>query len=271
MSIITDGSGSNTVIGTPESDIIDGANGNDTIYAYAGNDTVVGGNGNDTLYGGDGNDTLYGGQLTGNAGGDDTIVGGMGDDVMTGGGGIDTFVFNFVVTEHREQVLTTLQFRDGNTPANPADAVAWTNYLNQLATWRADLTVLHGTDLSNTKDESVTLTTSTKKVAPGVITGFQTFDKDYSYLADVSSVSVTVTGEGNDRILDWGARTAGNDMLKLAGLSNVATDINYYGNFVSVDALVDNQTVITIGDSSITLVGIDTTMAALVADGFVSF
>jgi Ca2+-binding RTX toxin-like protein len=54
------GSGSDTVRGSAQPNVIETGYGDDTVYAGAGNDTVRGGSGNDSLYGEDGADTVYG-------------------------------------------------------------------------------------------------------------------------------------------------------------------------------------------------------------------
>ncbi len=284
MASIFGGDEDSILTGTAEYDLIYGGRKNDTIYGYAGPDTLLGGDGygSDTLYGGDGNDSLHGGgfaQSVYDYDGFDTIYGGMGDDKMTG----DKFVFNFVVSEQRDQVLTTVQFRDGDTPAESASAVAWSNYLSQLASWRDALTNIHGADLSDTMDESVMLTASPRKAAKDVVTGLKTYDKDFSYMTEGSTVSTVVTGEGHDTIYYWGRQygyheqvgwgpwSTDHKTIKLSGLSGVTTDANFYGNFVSVDSVWDLQTIITIGDSSITLVGVETTMAELIAGGHITF
>jgi hypothetical protein len=250
--------GGDTYTGTDADEWIYGGNGADVINGGGGNDTIYGGNGADMINGGGGNDTIDGGN------GPDTITGGPGNDVMTGGGGGDTFVFNFTVTS--QQQLVVLQFRDGNTPANPADAVAWTNYLKQLAAWRLALESEHGEDQDDSLDESVFLTTSTKKGSPSILLGEQTFDKDFSYMANVASA--TVQADGVDQIMDWGN---GPDTLVFAGLSADSTALNYYGNFVTA-AIVGANTVIDItGGDSITLVGVNTTLEALVAGGLITF
>lgn len=77
-------------------DYLDGGRGNDhvssndgadRIYGRAGNDKLDGGDGDDKIYGGDGNDQIDGGK------GDDVLEGGADNDDMTGGGGNDTFIF----------------------------------------------------------------------------------------------------------------------------------------------------------------------------------
>lgn len=70
-----------SLIGTSDSDIVNGLAGNDILDGRDGDDQLKGGTGNDTLRGGNGNDSLDGG-----AGGDN----------MDGGDGIDTYFVNNV-------------------------------------------------------------------------------------------------------------------------------------------------------------------------------
>ena len=73
-----------TVIGTDESEQLDGTEGDDIICALGGNDIIRGLGGDDTIYGDSGNDEIRAG------GGDDSVVGGSGEDSVRGGGGVDT-------------------------------------------------------------------------------------------------------------------------------------------------------------------------------------
>lgn len=75
--------GDDTLLGTPEDDMIDALGGDDIVFGRQSNDIIVGGGGDDTLLGGDGNDILYGG-----AGGD-RLFGGNGNDILFGGDGDD--------------------------------------------------------------------------------------------------------------------------------------------------------------------------------------
>jgi Ca2+-binding RTX toxin-like protein len=94
--------GSESIIGTPNSDVIYGGNGNDTIVSfefashngwiaraayYDEADTIFGGNGKDTIITGGGNDIVFGGN------GDDLIDGGYDNDTVWGGNGADIFRF----------------------------------------------------------------------------------------------------------------------------------------------------------------------------------
>lgn len=250
-----------------------GTTGNDEIYAGNGNDNVYGGDGNDELYGENGNDKLYGeagdDQLDGGRG-DDLLVGGLGNDELTGGSGNDSFFFNFTVNSSGSWVTQTASFRDGSTPSANADAVAWNNYLNQLAAWRLEMLAQTGqTDENTDLDDTAVLTTSTKK-AGTIVLGSVAYDNDYQWQEWVGSSSVTITGEGHDTVLDW---TTGNDKLVLKGLSNDSGATNYWGNFLSSDSDVDGKTVISFGTGadagSITLIGTDMSLADLVAGGHV--
>ena len=78
------GNARNSIVGTSQSDFINGFEGNDSILGGNGNDTIEGGQGNDTVRGGNGNDTIR--DLDGN----DTISGDDGNDRLFGGNGRDT-------------------------------------------------------------------------------------------------------------------------------------------------------------------------------------
>lgn len=66
------------VIGTNNTNVIEGYYGNDEICGQSGNDTLDGLDGNDTLHGNNGNDILIG------RAGDDFLFGGNGNDVIHG-------------------------------------------------------------------------------------------------------------------------------------------------------------------------------------------
>jgi Ca2+-binding RTX toxin-like protein len=99
-----------SVIGTPQNDLLAGDSTSETLVGFSGDDTLVGNNGNDTLLGLDGNDLILGGngrdllrgwlgadrqfggpnndRVSGGPGGD-LLVGNFGSDVLKGKGGID--------------------------------------------------------------------------------------------------------------------------------------------------------------------------------------
>jgi Ca2+-binding RTX toxin-like protein len=79
------GLGANDILnGGSSNDLLCGGAGNDALNGGGGDDTLDGGADNDTLDGGDGNDTLDGGD------GNDTLTGGSGNDILRGGSGNDT-------------------------------------------------------------------------------------------------------------------------------------------------------------------------------------
>ncbi len=73
----------NFLIGTLESDFMDGRRGQDSLFGLSGDDTLKGGYGQDYLDGGADDDALDGG------GGNDLLGGGNGDDTLSGGTGWD--------------------------------------------------------------------------------------------------------------------------------------------------------------------------------------
>lgn len=82
----------NEIMGTSDSDALDGGRGADMIQALGGSDSLSGGRGGDLLIGGRGSDTLDGDRgddiLRGGAGADN-LFGGLGADILRGGGGED--------------------------------------------------------------------------------------------------------------------------------------------------------------------------------------
>ena len=80
--------GSGTLTGGANHDILNGEGGDDTLNGGGGDDTLNGEGGNDTLNGEGGDDTLNG------AGGNDTLNGAGGDDTLNGGADIDELYGN---------------------------------------------------------------------------------------------------------------------------------------------------------------------------------
>jgi serralysin len=82
--LVTQG-GSDIVLGGQDTDYIDGGDGNDRLNGNKGNDYVYGEGGNDRVNGGQGNDNLVGGA------GQDILTGDLGIDKLWGGADADTF------------------------------------------------------------------------------------------------------------------------------------------------------------------------------------
>lgn len=80
------GPGNDTLIGTENADLLDGAGGDDRIEGRGSNDHLFGGEGNDTILGENGADRLVGGA------GNDRLDGGAERDQMRGEAGDDTYV-----------------------------------------------------------------------------------------------------------------------------------------------------------------------------------
>ncbi|MDF3836227.1 calcium-binding protein [Cupriavidus basilensis] len=81
------GAGNDVMYGGDDGDYLYGQQGDDTLYGEGGDDRLWGESGNDRLYGGAGQDYLDGGE------GNDLLDGGTGNDVLAGGTGNDTYVF----------------------------------------------------------------------------------------------------------------------------------------------------------------------------------
>jgi Ca2+-binding RTX toxin-like protein len=90
--LIAGDSSSETLIGAGGDDVLSGNNGSDTLLGLEGNDVLLGGNGRDLLQGWLGADRLFGGpdgdRLKGGPD-DDLLVGNRGSDILKGKGGID--------------------------------------------------------------------------------------------------------------------------------------------------------------------------------------
>ena len=85
---INGGRGDDILSGEEGDDTINGGKGDDTINGNIGNDIITGGVGDDTIFGDSGNDTINGNI------GNDIITGGVGNDILSGDEGEDTYVFN---------------------------------------------------------------------------------------------------------------------------------------------------------------------------------
>ena len=82
----------NTIMGSPDEDILFGTNLADLIFGFEGDDIISGAKGNDCIFGGQGDDIVFGNEGNDNiSGGDgsDILKGQSGDDIVSGGNGID--------------------------------------------------------------------------------------------------------------------------------------------------------------------------------------
>jgi len=239
---------------------VNGNNTNDIIEGTSGDDVIIAGPAVAQTYT---TTNPQGKTQTHDINDNDLITGGLGDDVMSGGYGNDTFVFNFTVKKvTTEAISETFSLRDA--PGVNADFMAWQNYAKEVKAWYDQLVGQHGADES---DDAISFLAklsggSAKKAA---VYGAVDFDLTYFKAGEETLV---VEGEGYDTILDW---NNGNDTLQLAGLSNDAAADNYWGKHLTFDTVADGKTVISFNGGSITLVGVDTTMEALLAAEQVSW
>ena len=111
--------GNDFVIGSTDSEIINGNQGDDSIQGGGGNDLVLGGKGRDQIsggfgndqvngnlgedivFGGDGDDLVRGGKdadLVSGENGNDLVIGDLGIDVLAGGSGADLFALRTDIT-----------------------------------------------------------------------------------------------------------------------------------------------------------------------------
>jgi hypothetical protein len=82
----------NTIMGSPDEDILFGTNLADLIFGFEGDDIISGAKGNDCIFGGQGDDIVFGNEGNDNiSGGDgsDIIKGQSGDDILSGGNSVD--------------------------------------------------------------------------------------------------------------------------------------------------------------------------------------
>jgi hypothetical protein len=110
--------GPDTLVGSPDADVIDGKGGNDIIEGLGGNDVICGGTGDDKMYGEDGNDSLIGDA------GNDFFTGGYGADRFSGGDGTNDRV-SYSDPAHTTSVLVTIgngKSDDGSYVDGPSTA-----------------------------------------------------------------------------------------------------------------------------------------------------
>ena len=182
-SLLSGGTGNDTLTGTANADLLSGNAGNDTLNGNAGNDRLLGGAGNDTLNGGSGNDILYGG---------------AGNDTLTGGTGADTFAWTLADrgtggTPAKDAITDfdvapvgsggdTLDLRDLLVGANHVgtDPGNLSKYLDFDTTSTPGSTVIHvsstggftnGTYSAASEDETITLQNVDLRSALGLGTG----------------------------------------------------------------------------------------------------
>jgi hypothetical protein len=207
---------------------------NDTIYGSTGDDTIISGPAEPFQFGDNGNPP----------GDNDTIIQSSGDNVLTGGYGNDAFVFEINFDAKAEINYTTVHYNDGTVPLDGYYKNAngeWSSYLDGLEDWQSGMQATHGEDL-NSDTESATYSFGAGKTQQE-----RTVEYDNSWTYEDGSAFTFTTNTSNNVITDFGN---GNDSIQLNGVT--VDQFNEYGD-VSV---VDGNTVISIGDFSITLLGV---------------
>lgn len=269
------GNGQDTIYGAGGNDTLSGGNGLDTLYGGAGDDTLNGGNDTDVLYGGSGADILNG------QAGNDTLAGGKDNDILTGGNGDDTFVFRFSVTETAVSESFTGWLIANNlgsyVDANGElkDGTSQSFFSSQYTAWLSHLVEKYdiGSDTDGDGKISIGLNQNDPNGTP-IIEGLtqeglsdifadresfawtQGKATQTRYYSDSFSLEgeTTINGEGADTLNDFGT---GNDVLKLVGITQEQFLANAHASLKDADHIGALDTVITIGDSSITLLGVD--------------
>ena len=143
------------------------------------------------------------------------------------------------------------------------------NYDKQLDAWRASMENLTGqADLDGADTYSDLNFVYNSGTAKKYVEASVTLSGDASYTYRESTGTATFSGEGVDTIMDW---SQGMNKLALnGGFSATQSDANYYGNYLS-SAVVGQDTVISFNGGSITLLGVNTSLDALVSAGQVQF
>jgi hypothetical protein len=209
---------------------------NDTIYGSVGDDIIISGP-DEPLQFGD----------NGRAPGDnDTIIQSSGDNILTGGYGNDTFAFVISFENTALTTFSTIEYNDGLVPADgyyKNSNGEWSSYLDGLEKWQSEMHAMYGDDLDPEK-ESVTYSFGAGKTQHEKTVYY---DNSWTYQDSGSLNFAFSTNASSNVITDFGN---GNDSIQLIGIN--ADQFNDYGNVI----VVDGNTVISIGDFSITLIGV---------------
>ncbi|MDX2214891.1 MAG: calcium-binding protein [Oculatellaceae cyanobacterium bins.114] len=151
----------NFIIGTPNSDNLEGTDGNDIMADFGGNDVINGGKGddlvfsgagNDSLTGASGTDTLFGGEgsdrfVWNNGDGNDAIDGGVGHDISEINGATDGDTLTLTQDDQGQAILERSNLKPFTVKSDGVEGVE----VNGLAS-DDSFTV---SDLSNTNISSV--------------------------------------------------------------------------------------------------------------------
>jgi Ca2+-binding RTX toxin-like protein len=218
--------------GPPETAPISGTNNRNDLQGTDAADRILGLRGDDKLYGRDGDDLLDGGE---------------GEDRMYGGHGDDTY---FV--DDRDDRVSEERGQGTDTVETTLTSYSLGRDLENLQyTGTRDF---HGK--GNDDDNAITGGSGDDRLegrdGDDTITGGDGNDRMWG--GDDSDTFVFAQGFGNDRIYDFDADPRkGQDMLDVSELGITAAT---FADLVDID-VTSGDTVITIGDDSITLLGVN--------------
>ena len=209
-----------------------------TTVGTDGNDLIIGGQFSSVIEGGEGNDILVGGQAE-----LQTKGGNAGQYKIIQSGDIDTFVFNFTVAKTEGSVFYFRPNEDGtggDTPNSNANVQSWTNYLDQLDTWRAEMENQYGVDADTCATGEAIATVKKTTVDLG----------DYDNSFEIAGSLEITSHDGSDVIIDFGAE----DKLDLKGLSGIT-----FNDFDTLFDVASNGKATTLAweGGSITINGLD--------------
>jgi Ca2+-binding RTX toxin-like protein len=215
------GAGNDYLTGGAQDDYLEGGAGSDGLVGDAGNDYILGGSEDDYLNGGDGGDSLFGGV------GNDYLVGGAGNDYIEGNDGGDS-LFGNAGTDYLVGGAGNDYFEGGDDADGLIGGIG-----NDHLVGGAGNDYIEGGD-----------------GADGLVGGA---GNDHLVGGTGNDVFLFAAGFGNDAIADFDANSSGGqDFLDVTALGITAA------NFASLVSITDlgNDTLITIGADSVTLLGV---------------
>lgn len=243
------GPGKDTLFGGDNNDTLGASNASDFLSGQNGNDLLLGSNGNDRLFGGAGIDTLLGG------GGRDTLTGDAGGDRLDGGAQIDVASY----AAAGAGVWVRLWAGDGVS----GDALGDTLIAIEDLEGSAFNDTLAG-DNGNNRIEG--------GIGADIL---QALDGADILLGETGNDTMTggagndafwyISGDGADRITDFTAGAASDDVIRLFGFG---APVNTFAEVLALSSQVGSDVVINFGGgNSITLANV--TLGSLHADDFV--
>ncbi|HEY5720982.1 MAG TPA: Ig-like domain-containing protein [Allosphingosinicella sp.] len=258
MTIITGGSGDDSIKGGSGADILSGGDGDDFLQGKAGGDTIDGGKGNDQIQGNEGDDYLIGGE------GDDFIHGGIGIDRAFYTGSVKDYSYyrdgeNFYINHsggtgldgndrllHVERLIfadAVIDLTQNNAPIAYNDTASTDednsvsgNVLANDFDWEGDsmsatpgtFTGVYGTLVLNA-DGSYTYTphASSQSLAQGqVVQDVFTYTVSDGSLSDTGTLTVNVSGNNDAPVANPDAASTGENSIVVVNVIANDTDVD---------------------------------------------